>query len=139
MHRDDRIRAGVNVFVIRKGKLLLGKRLHAYGAGTWGLPGGHLEYKEAMTDAARRELREETGLRARRLTFANLVNNAHQAHHYLQVGFLAAGVQGTPKRREPEKCATWAWFDLKKLPKNLFIGHRAQIRAFARKRAFAED
>jgi len=39
----EKFHIGINVFVVRDKKLLLGKRKNVYGAGTWGLPGGHLE------------------------------------------------------------------------------------------------
>ncbi len=45
---------GVNVFVIKDGKLLLGKRKNISGDGEWGLPGGHLEKNEKMEDGATR-------------------------------------------------------------------------------------
>jgi 8-oxo-dGTP diphosphatase len=66
---------GVNIFVVRDGKLLLGKRKNVYGNGEWGLPGGHLESGETMVQAAARELDEETGLFARDFSFVNLVND----------------------------------------------------------------
>ena len=53
---------GVAVIVIRDGRVLLGRRKGAHGDGTWALPGGHLEYFEAIEDCARREVFEETGL-----------------------------------------------------------------------------
>ncbi len=55
---------GVGVIVIRNGGILLGKRIGSHGAGTWALPGGHLEYAERIEDCAAREVLEETGLYA---------------------------------------------------------------------------
>ena len=55
-------RVGVGVFVLRDGLVLLGLRRGAHGAGTWALPGGHLEFGEAVEHCAAREVHEETGL-----------------------------------------------------------------------------
>jgi len=122
--------AGVNVFVVRDGKLLLGKRKNVFGEGQWGLPGGHLEMGESITRAAARELKEETGLVARSFGFVNLVNDPQAAKHYVQIGFLADGVKGEPKLKEPERCYGWEWFDLNNLPENIFVSHQKQISAF---------
>lgn len=42
--------------------VLLARRTVEPGEGTWGVPGGHLEYDEGPAEAATRELEEETGL-----------------------------------------------------------------------------
>lgn len=47
---------------MRDGKLLLVQRGREPGKGLWAVPGGKVEYGEAMRDAARREVAEETGL-----------------------------------------------------------------------------
>ena len=49
---------GVGVLIIRNGRVLLGKRKGAHGAGTWSAPGGHLEFGESIEDCARREVLE---------------------------------------------------------------------------------
>jgi len=131
---------GTNVFVLRGNKLLLGKRKNVYGAGSWGLPGGHLEYKEDMKQAAQRELKEETGLEAVSFEFVNLVNDTRQDEHYLQVGFLAKDVasDAEPKLMEPDRCEEWKWFGLDNLPENIFVGHIEQIKAFKENNNFVD-
>lgn len=126
------------MFVIRKGCLLLGKRKNAYGSGTWGLPGGHLEFGERLEKAAARELEEETGIKAREFIFVNLVNDLHDRRkHYLQIGFLAKNIKNIePILKEPDRIGEWKWFSMNDLPKDIFPSHIEQIEAFQKKKYF---
>lgn len=131
---------GMNVFALRDGKILLGQRKNCDGAGQWGLPGGHLEYKEEMAEAAARELKEETSLDAGKLTFINLVNDSkNPKKHYVQVGFVAEDIRGEVKLMEPDKCAEWRWFPLDSIPENIFFGHKKQVEIFRNKIQFGES
>ncbi len=47
-----------------EGRILLVKRSHDPGEGRWSIPGGILELGEEVFEGARRELEEETGLKA---------------------------------------------------------------------------
>jgi len=119
----ERPRVGVGVFPLRDGKLLLGKRLNAHGAGEWTTPGGHLEYGEGVLACAARELLEETGLSANSLRFEGVVNNllgAVDKKHYVTLCVIAEDLTGTPEVREPDKCEGWEWFPLDALPSPLF-------------------
>jgi len=129
---------GTNVFVVKNNKLLLGKRKNIYGAGTWGLPGGHLETGEAMKDSAARELMEETGLTGELFEFSNMVNDRSRGEHYIQVGFIAKNVNGEPKLREPDRCEEWGWFEFNNLPE-LFPAHAKQIENFFKNVNFADE
>lgn len=124
---------GVNAFVIKDGKLLLGKRKNGYGNGSWGLPGGHLEMGESMLKAVARELFEETGLEAETFTFLNLVNTPREGEHYLQLGFVANNVSGELTLKEPEKCEEWQYFELNNLPNPIFSSHKDLIKTFIEK------
>ena len=133
------IKVGINVVVLRDGRLLLGRRKNVFGAGEWGLPGGHLELGEKFEAAAARELWEETGLRAERYEFANLVNQPRgNSEHYIQIGFVGINVTSEPELKEPERCEEWKWFAVENLPENLFSAHREQIQLFLRGRLFQE-
>ncbi|KAH0837500.1 hypothetical protein AYO21_04991 [Fonsecaea monophora] len=74
-------RIGVAVFILhtdpksQKPKFLLGKRLGSHGAGTWALPGGHLEFGESFEECAAREVREETGLDVGDIEFLTATND----------------------------------------------------------------
>jgi len=121
---------GVNIFLIKDGQILLGKRLSKAGFGTWGLPGGHLEPGENLAEAAKRELYEETGIKVSQLEFLQLINNPEQDEHYIQINFIAKEWLGEPELKEPEKCERWEWFDLENLPTEIFFGHRDFIPAY---------
>lgn len=136
--RRYEFRVGINTFIIKRGKLLLGLRKNIFGDGTWGLPGGHLEDREDMIATAKREVLEETGLRVKQLKFVNLVNQPRNIKHYIQIAFLASNIIGEPKLMEPEECAEWKWFDIKKLPRNIFPPHKLQIQLFLKKKNFQD-
>jgi len=129
---------GINIFVIKNSQILLGKRKNGYGAGTWGLPGGHLETGEAMKDAAARELMEETGLTAKSFEFSNIFNDRNSYPHHLQVGFMAQDVTGDLVLKEPDRCEEWKWFNVDELPKDLFPSHVKQIENFIKKINFID-
>lgn len=128
---------GINIFVVKDGSLLLGKRKNIFGAGTWGLPGGHLEKGEAMGDAAARELMEETGLNADFFDFSNIVNYRGDSS-YLQIGFVAHKVKGEPSLKEPDRCEEWKYFSFDNLPEEIFSPHIKQIENFLLKNRFAD-
>ncbi len=130
---------GVNVFVLKDGKLLLGKRIGKTGYGTWCLPGGHFEWGESLAGAAARELEEETSIKSNDLQFLHLVNEPRLDTHYVHIDFFAKNWEGEPKVTEPEKFAEWNWFDFNNLPDPIFAGHQKLIPAFIQKITFQDN
>ena len=115
-------RVGVGVIVLRRGLVLLGERMGSHGAGTWALPGGHLEFGETVEQCARREVREETGLELHEMTPGPYTSDffAAQHKHYVTLFVLSHSAQGEPEVREPAKCARWDWFAWSALSRPLF-------------------
>ncbi len=119
---------GVGVMVLKEGKILLGLRnpnkekasSELQGQGTWTMPGGKVEFMEKLVDAAKRELEEETSLKATKLDLLCISDDMTDTAHYVTVGFIAREYTGEEKAMEPETILEWKWFDLNDLPTNLY-------------------
>lgn len=116
-----RPRVGVGVCVFKEGKVLLGKRKGAHGAGEWAPPGGHLEFGESVEDCATRELMEETGLKALSVQTGIWSNDVIDgSKHYITLFAVVDQFEGEPQLLEPNKCEEWRWFAADVPPSPLF-------------------
>ena len=71
----DRPWIGIAVILFRGDTVLLVRRAQPPRAGEWSLPGGAQRLGERAEEAARRELREETGVEAGRLRLAGVIDS----------------------------------------------------------------
>ena len=119
---DSRPLIGVGVLVVRDGRVLLGERRGAHGAGSWAPPGGHLEFGESVEACARREVREETGLEIIDVREAPYTSDVFEVEHkhYITLFVTARATAGEPELREPLKCVRWSWHYWAELPRPLF-------------------
>ncbi len=115
---NDRPSVGVAVIIIKDKKVLLGKRINSLGAGTWALPGGHLEFNESIEDCAKREVLEETGLIIKNIRCSRYTNDifSKEQKHYVTLFVTAAYDHGDLELKEPHKCEQWSWFHWDELP-----------------------
>ncbi len=118
---DESIRVGIGLFILKDGKVLMGKRKGAHGAGEYCGPGGHLEYMESFEECAKRETMEEVGIEIENVRFLCLSNlKKYAPMHYVDIGIIADWKSGEPKAMEPDKRESWDWYDLDNLPTPLF-------------------
>lgn len=88
----------VGVVCLRGDEVLLIRRGTPPRRGEWSLPGGRIEPGEAATDAAIRELREETGVEARLTGLLDVVDGIFPsaARHYVLIDYAAEWLSGEP-------------------------------------------
>jgi 8-oxo-dGTP diphosphatase len=110
---------GVGVVIVNgSNKVLLGLRKGSHRAGTWGFPGGHLDFGEMVSDCSVRETLEETGLNVVVVDSQFDWNEriSSDKGHYITM-YTRAELAGddTPILMEPDKCETWQWFSLEEV------------------------
>lgn len=91
-------------------------------AGLWALPGGFVEMDESLDEAARRELKEETGLENIPLeqlhTFGAV--NRDPRHRTVSVAYLAQVRQEDVKPEAGDDASEVGWFNVEDLPQLAF-------------------
>ena len=115
-------KVGVGVAILKNNQVLLGLRKGKHEDGTWGLPGGSLEYNEELEDCAVRETKEECGVTIKNIRRGPYVNAMHYANekHFLVVLLIADWEYGEPTVTEPNRFSEWRWCDWDDMPKPLF-------------------
>ncbi|MDO8336304.1 MAG: NUDIX domain-containing protein, partial [Candidatus Saccharibacteria bacterium] len=80
-------RVGIGIFIFKDGKFLMGHRQGSHGAGTWALPGGHLDFGESFEQTALREVAEENGLEIKDIKFGAVTNDIFEKEgkHYVTI------------------------------------------------------
>ena len=102
------VRDGEKVLLIKRGKEPL--------IGHWSLPGGSQEPGETMETCAARELLEETGLTATKISFARVRDRmghddtGELTHHFVLATFVAETYTGSPQAGDD--AADIGWFTL---------------------------
>ncbi|HEY0212810.1 MAG TPA: NUDIX hydrolase [Paenirhodobacter sp.] len=106
-------RLGVIAVVLRDGQVVMVQRRNPPEAGSWGFPGGKVEWGETIYSAAARELHEETGIQAapaRILTSFDVIGKdatGAVAWHYHIAAVLCRYRSGEPVAADDAMAAEW--------------------------------
>lgn len=101
---------------------------------------GHVEDGESLTEAMRREAREELGIGIDEgeLRFVCLIHKRSGGESYFNAYFKAEEYAGEPKICEPEKCGELRWFKIDELPEMLVEDRRLAIKYYQSGVSFGE-
>jgi len=131
-------RAGVGIMLLKDNKVLLGKR-HSdpkkassllHGEGTWTFPGGKVDFGETIYDAAKREVKEETGIEVKNMEVMSITDEIKEDVHFVTIGFLCKDFEGEAKVMEPDEIIEWKWFDLNNLPSPIYPPSQKMIELY---------
>jgi ADP-ribose pyrophosphatase YjhB (NUDIX family) len=131
--------ATVGALVVGPSNRVLLIRTHKW-RGTWGVPGGKIEYGETMREALVRELREETGLIVRDIRLGPVQEAVeseefHRPAHFLLLNFLArSDSEGVRLNEEAQEFAWLSPDEAADLELNSFT---RRLLAFYRETGFA--
>lgn len=97
------------VAVDPKGRVLLIRRGHPPFKGAYALPGGFVEVGENVEDACRRELMEETGIKAGKLALIGVYSDPKRdpRGHTVGVAYLTRIKAVTPVAGDDAAAAEW--------------------------------
>ena len=110
---------GVGAVILHSEKILLIQRGKQPQKGAWSLPGGAQKLGETIYEAARREIREETGLKVEILGLVDVVDSIRRdemgevEYHYTLVDMAAVSSGGIPQAGgDAQDCR---WFTLSEI------------------------
>ena len=125
-YRNAKPTAGI--LILREGAVLLVRRNRAPFAGFWDIPGGFLHPEELPQAGALREVQEETGVRATRLSFLGfyLDHYDYQGERYPTLNIYFVG-EGGGELRAGDDADAAAWFPLDELPERIAFAHARDV------------
>jgi 8-oxo-dGTP diphosphatase len=127
----DRPFVGVGAIIVENNRVLLVKRGHPPLAGEWSIPGGVLEVGETLSEAAAREVLEETGLTVEPTVLLGVYDRIlrdpdHRTlYHYVLIDFLCRRISGEPLAAGD--AAEARWFPREKIPELQLAKDTAEV------------
>lgn len=113
----------IGAFVVifdKKDRVLLS---HRRDLDIWNLPGGRVEEGELPTEAAIREIKEETGLMIKIKDLIGVYGKPHKD----EFAFVFLGMKNGGKLRKSKEADKHRFFKLNKIPKNTILKHVERI------------
>jgi 8-oxo-dGTP diphosphatase len=120
----------------KEGKILIGKRGPAArdNIGLWDVPGGVIEHGEKCENAAKREVKEEFGIKIEVIELVHLVQFIKSGNHWIGPAYICRVLSGEAKPVEKDKFSDYKWVSVAEADKmKLTIPTRQIIDAYKKK------
>jgi len=104
---------GVGAVVVRGDRALIVRRGHEPRKGEWSLPGGLLDLGESLSEAVRREVKEETGLEVQLGPIIETFDRVHRdpdgriRYHFVIVDFVCEAPLGDAEAGSDAEAVAW--------------------------------
>jgi len=134
-------RVSIAVLIINENKVLLGqlnKKWSKNGEQTYGIPGTDIQFGEKIGDVVNRNIREEFGCQTLDYKIISVNANYELGNHYIVIGVLTK-IKGEINLLKPEDWEKWEWFEINKLPKNLFAAAKQTIESYISKKVCSSE
>lgn len=120
--------------VMRRGKILLGRRADKPYRGTWDLPGGFVEAEETPEQGLAREIREEIGARIGSARFLGFFNERYGPAGFPILAVVYRITLKSGRLRHGSDVSELRWFSPRQLPYRQigFPSMRRALRLYAR-------
>lgn len=131
----------VDILVIKENKILLGlltKKWAVNEVQVYGVPGREIFFGEKMGEVVKRNISEEIDCKVTKYRIISVNANYEMGNHFINIGVMSE-IEGDIKLLKPEDWETWEWFDLDKLPKNLFASAKNTINSYLSKQVCVSE
>jgi 8-oxo-dGTP diphosphatase len=104
---------GVGALILEEGRMLLVKRSKEPSKGRWSIPGGRLELGETISEAVKREVREECDVQIDIMRVLEVTDNILRdddgriRYHFVLIDMLANYLSGEPKAQSDAEECRW--------------------------------
>ena len=137
---NNQIKVGLCCIIKNNEQILLGHRsINRKDTGgifepdTWTLPGGKQEYNETIIEGVIREVKEETNLNISDIELLSVNDDIQSDRHYVTITFIANKCSGKLMCMEKEKEDEWRFFDIEKIPENIYSPSQKSLSDYKKK------
>ncbi len=116
----------IDAVIVKGDKVLLIQRGVEPNKGFWGTPGGYVEWDESAEDTAKREVKEETGLKVTSTKLVGVYSSPDRhPKQVVNILYMVTVEDGEPKAGDDAQDVRW--FPVNSLPEQMALDHKQNI------------